>query len=37
VAEPAPYHPDMPYTLDLRRFPGDRAMPRPGGDGDPEA
>jgi uncharacterized protein (DUF2126 family) len=21
-------HPDMPYTLDLRRFPIDRPMPR---------
>ena len=22
-------HPDMPYTLDLRRYPGDRPMPTP--------
>ncbi|HEX9244330.1 MAG TPA: transglutaminase family protein, partial [Anaeromyxobacter sp.] len=29
AAEP---HPDMPWTLDLRRFPGDRPMPKP----DPE-
>jgi uncharacterized protein (DUF2126 family)/transglutaminase-like putative cysteine protease len=25
----APPHPDMPYTLDLRRFPGDRPPPAP--------
>jgi uncharacterized protein (DUF2126 family) len=36
-AEPAPVHPDMPYTLDLRRFPGDRPMPRSDRDGDREA
>jgi uncharacterized protein (DUF2126 family) len=26
---PAPPHPDMPYTLDLRRLPGDRPPPEP--------
>jgi uncharacterized protein (DUF2126 family) len=26
---PAAPHPDMPYTLDLRRFPGDRPPPAP--------
>jgi uncharacterized protein (DUF2126 family)/transglutaminase-like putative cysteine protease len=26
---PATPHPDMPYTLDLRRFPGDRPPPAP--------
>jgi uncharacterized protein (DUF2126 family) len=29
VARPAATHPDMPYTLDLRRFAGDRPPPEP--------
>ncbi len=29
VALPAAPHPEMPYTLDLRRFPGDRPPPAP--------
>jgi uncharacterized protein (DUF2126 family) len=27
TVRPAPAHPDAPYTLDLRRFPGDRPAP----------
>jgi uncharacterized protein (DUF2126 family)/transglutaminase-like putative cysteine protease len=30
VPRPAPAHPDMPYTLDLRRFPGDHPLPTAG-------
>ncbi|HEX7625213.1 MAG TPA: transglutaminase family protein, partial [Anaeromyxobacteraceae bacterium] len=26
---PTEAHPDMPYTLDLRRYPGDHPMPAP--------
>jgi uncharacterized protein (DUF2126 family)/transglutaminase-like putative cysteine protease len=29
IARPAAPHPDAPYTLDLRRFPGDRPPPAP--------
>jgi uncharacterized protein (DUF2126 family)/transglutaminase-like putative cysteine protease len=29
AARPAAPHPEMPYTLDLRRFPGDRPPPEP--------
>jgi uncharacterized protein (DUF2126 family) len=36
TAQPAPAHPDAPYTLDLRRFAIDRPMPAPD-DADPEA
>jgi uncharacterized protein (DUF2126 family) len=29
AAQPAPAHPDAPYTLDLRRLPIDHPMPEP--------
>jgi uncharacterized protein (DUF2126 family)/transglutaminase-like putative cysteine protease len=29
TVQPAPAHPDAPYTLDLRRFPIDHPMPEP--------
>jgi uncharacterized protein (DUF2126 family) len=29
AVQPAPAHPDAPYTLDLRRFPIDHPMPVP--------
>lgn len=35
AARPASVHPDAPYTLDLRRFPGDHPMPTPKRDETP--